>query len=397
MDSYFASVEQQANPTLRGKPIIVTGKPTIKTVVAAASKEAKKYGVKSAMSTWKAKQLCPEVTLVPGDPEKYEWVTKQFLSIFRKYTPRIEVFGIDEAFLDLTDMVDVLGSPVEIAEKIKSEIRAELGEYITCSIGIAKNKLLAKLASDINKPDGIKVIQEEDIESILDETPMTDLCGIDKGIKRRLQKLGIQDLKELGEVSEELLKKEFGIIGTQLKLMGQGKDLSPVRKAWHRDPVKSIGNSLTLPSHKRTPQKAFPILFQLCQKVGYRLRKHKMRGKTVKLLARNEDLEVIGKQKTVGQHTDDGNTIYSICKEIAEEMRFPAAPTMVGVRVSNLKDREDLSSHIFPGRRTREKVLQLMDSVNDERGAGSLYFARQLEAEGLLPSTGSFKRLSSLW
>src|SRR6056297_96566 len=139
MDSYFASVEQQANPNLRGKPIVVTGKPTIKTVVAAASREAKKAGVKSAMSTWKARELCPELTLVPGDPDKYEWITSNFFSILKSYSSRLEPFGIDEAFLDLTSSELSLGGPKTVAKDIKRKVRDQLGDFITCSVGVARN------------------------------------------------------------------------------------------------------------------------------------------------------------------------------------------------------------------------------------------------------------------
>lgn len=392
MDSYFASVEQQANPQLRGRPVVVTGKPTIKTVVAAASKEAKKFGIKSAMATWEARKLCPDLVLVPGDPDKYQWATEQFLFILRDYSPRLEVFGIDEAFLDVTEAATDGGESLEIAEKVQERISEELGNHVTCSVGIAKNKLLAKLASDMDKPEGTTLIAEEDVPRVLSSTPMTEMCGIGPRIKRRLNRLGIYDLIDLGKASESTLKNEFGVLGGRLKLMGQGKDPSPVTPAWQGEEVKSIGNSLTLPPYKRTIDKSLPVLFKLSQQVGYRLRSRDLMGKTVKLTVRDERYEVGGKQLTVGQYTDDGNRIYSGCQKIAASMRFPSTPTMVGVRVSNLKSRGSVPEDLFSENRARSRLLNLMDSINDEHGEETVYLAAQSGTEDLMPSTGAFRR-----
>lgn len=396
MDSYFASVEQQANPNLRGKPIVVTGKPTIKTVVAAASREAKKAGVKSAMSTWKARELCPELTLVPGDPDKYEWVTNNFFSILKSYSSRLEPFGIDEAFLDLTSSKLKLGSPKNIAKDIKQKVRDHLGECITCSVGIARNKLLAKLASDMDKPDGITLIKDDQIPDELERIALTDLNGIGWRVKERLNRLGIKTVPQLGEFPEKELKQEFGVNGAKLKMMGQGKDPSPVLPADYTEEVKSISNSLTLPDYKRTPGKALPVLFKLAQQVGYRLRKRGLVASTVKLFARDGEYHVRGKQLTLGRHVDDGSMIYSACLEIKCRLGFPLTPTLVGVKVSNFKKSDALTRPIFPERRERKKLLEVIDAVNEEYGQDTLYFAAQSGCEELLPSVGSFRRPGDL-
>ncbi len=396
MDSYFASVEQQANPKLRGRPIVVTGRPRITSVVAASSREAKKYGIKSAMNTWEARKLCPQVLLIPGNPAKYDWLSRQFLSILKKYTPRIEPFGIDEAFMNLTDRIAPDADPRDIAQQIKNKIQKRLGRWITCSIGIAGNKLLAKLASDLDKPDGVTLIEEKDIPDLLKRTPLTDLCGIGPRIERRLTLLGIENLHDLGRCPESKLRKEFGVIGSRLKLMGQGKDPSPVLPIWHKEPTKSVGNSLTLPRSKRTPQKAMPILFRLCQQVARRLRKKGFLGRTVKLITRDEDFITYGKQLTIKPETDDGNRIFRICNQIKETMNFPQRLTLIGVRVSSLRKKDQLSRSLFPAQRKREKLLRTIDSINQEYGNGTLYFAYQFKAGDILPSVGEFRSPGNL-
>ncbi|MFB6291009.1 MAG: DNA polymerase IV [Candidatus Bipolaricaulia bacterium] len=396
MDSYFASVEQQANPRLRGKPIVVTGKPTIKSVVAAASREAKEVGVESAMATWKARELCPDLTLVPGDPDRYEWITNNFFDILRTYSPKLEPFGVDEAFLDVTAKVKEYKSPVSLVESIKKDVREEFGGWITCSVGIARNKLLAKLASDMEKPNGMTWIKDEKIPDVLEEISLTDLNGIGSRTERRLNRLGISSVPELGEFPEKELKKEFGVNGARLKLMGQGKDPSPVLPASYEEEVKSVGNSSSLPGHKRSERKALPILFKLAQKVGYRLRKKGFMAGTIKLIVRDGEFDVNGKQITPGRYVDDGNLIYSTALKLKEKMGFPPTPTMVGVRASNLKPRDTLSRPLLPDRRNRECLLRVMDEVNEEYGEGTLYFAAQSGAEDLLPSVGEFKRPGDL-
>lgn len=396
MDSYFASVEQQANPNLRGKPIVVTGKPTIRSVVAAASKEAKKCGVESAMATWKARKKCSDLILVPGDPDRYEWLTNNFFDILQTYSPKLEPFGVDEAFLDVTAKMREFQSPINLVKQIKRDVEEEFGTWITCSVGIARNKLLAKLASDMEKPDGITRIRDDEISEVLEKISLTDLCGIGARTEKRLNRLGIDSVLELGNHPEKELKDEFGVDGARLKLMGQGKDPSPVLPASYEEEVKSVGNSLTLPDYKRTPRKALPVLFKLAQKVGYRLRKKELVAGTLKLIVRDSEFNIKGKQLTPGRYVDDGNLIYSFALEIKKELGFPTTPTMVGIRASKLRSKDSFPQPLLPDRRQREELLRVMDKINEEYGKGALYFAAQAGAEDLLPSVGEFKRPGDL-
>ncbi|MDA1038399.1 MAG: DNA polymerase IV, partial [bacterium] len=205
MNCYFASVEQQANPFLRGKPIGVTGKRTERSVVAAASIEAKRLGVKTAMSTWEAKRICPSIVLVHGDPEKYSHITHNFFSLFKEFTNKVEMFSVDEGFLDVTDEAEDYLGAVIMAQEIKHRLKEVCGERITASIGISQNKLMAKLASEFVKPDGLTVVKPNDVNDFLGFVELDDFCGIGKRIHHRLNLLNIFNVRELQACPPEKL------------------------------------------------------------------------------------------------------------------------------------------------------------------------------------------------
>ena len=241
-NAFFASVEQQCNPKLRGKPIAVIG--SGRTVVTTASYEARAFGVKTGMNTWEARQKCPHLIFVVGDNRKYTHTSSGIVRIFLEYTPLVEVFSIDEAFLDVTGSLRMFGSAERIAGLIKEEIRRQFG--LTCSIGIAPNKLLAKLASEMQKPDGLTVILPEDVSRTLERVPIEDLCGIGSRTHKQLALYGIQTCGDLGRFPVDILRRKFGIIGERLHCMGLGIDDSPVVPVEETEEVKSVGHSMTL-------------------------------------------------------------------------------------------------------------------------------------------------------
>jgi len=228
MDSYFASVEQQFNPYLRKRPIGVSRKPQDRTIIAAASKEAKKFGLKSGMPVWEATRLCPELVIVPGHPARYAYLTGRIFGLLKNFSPLFEPFSIDEGFLDITDVASRYGGPEEVAHQIKSEIRRALGEYITCSIGVGSSKTIAKIASEMRKPNGLFWIKENEVQNWFQKLSVETACGINKRLKAKLSIMDIYTLADLGKCDPSRLRQAFGIWGHYLHLIGQGRDPLPL-------------------------------------------------------------------------------------------------------------------------------------------------------------------------
>lgn len=365
MNAFFASVEQQINPDLRGKPIAVIGS-NERTVVTTASYEARAYGVKTGMTKYEAKRLCPHIILVAGDTSRYTDTCRRLVEIYRQYTPAVEVYSIDEAFLDVTGSIPLFGSAEVIAQKIKMDIRKSLGR-LTCSIGIAHNKLLAKLGSDMKKPDGLVIIRQEDVDTLLEHLPAKELCGIGPQIERRLSVMGIKTCGALGRASIRLLRNQFGVIGERLKLMAQGMDDSPVIPLEQEPDAKSVGHSMTLDRDVHDAETLERHILQLSEMVGRRLRRGGYAGRTVALTLRYSDFDTFTRRSTVGMHMNNSIDIYIIAKDILNSIRLQQPVRLVGVSVSNLtKDIAQIP--LFRHARAKQAATRTMDEINDRYG-----------------------------
>ncbi len=365
MDAYFASVEERCNPFLKGKPVIVSGDPDTRTTVATANYRAREYGIKSGMPLRKALRLCPDAEIVVGDSAKYLSTTSRLLEIFREFTPWVECYSIDEAFLDVTGTAELNGGEVETAKKIKERIKSELG--LTCSVGIAPNKLLAKLASDRMKPDGLTRIKAEEVPELFKDMPVEKLWGIGDKLALKLNSLGIRTCRELGDYPEEKLTDIFGIQGHILHCMGRGEYSSHVSLFSEEPECKSMGHSYTLFRDTSNPLLVKATLYRLCEQVGRRLRKDEYRGRTITLIVRLSDFETFARQKSIQNHTDDGGTIYNVALSIMETFRVKKPVRLVGVSVSSLvKGEKQLP--LFERDRKRERLLSATDRINDKFG-----------------------------
>lgn len=381
MNSYFASCEQQADPSLRGKPIVVSGKPHIRSVVASASKEAKKLGVKSGMSTWEAKKVCPSLIFIPGDPEKYIAITNKLFTIFHSFTPYVEFFSVDEAFLDVTSTSPLFGGAISIANSIKKHIKEEIGEWLTCSIGISFNKFLAKLASDLKKPDGLVIIDHNNLFTVLYSVDLTDFCGIGERIERRLNNLGIFTVSALAGTPVEILTQKFGIYGETLHNMSLGIDHSPIVPTFATPPPKSYSHAFTLPFDTRDFFSVKKTLYRLSEKVGRRLRHDGFGAKIIHLYLRFSDFDGFSRQKKLGRFVFDGKEIYKEALGL-----FPSslskAIRMIAVGVSDLSLQTLSPLPLFPEDRREQNLLKMMDLINDRFGEFTIGRASYL---GLLP------------
>lgn len=378
MNAFFASVEQQANPDLQGKPVAVVGSGH-RTVITTASYEARSFGVKTGMAIWEGKRACPELIIVVGDNKKYTDASRQIIAMMRQYTPLVEVFSIDEAFLDVTHSHALFGTAETIAHQLKKQIRHELG--LTCSVGIAPNKLLAKLASDMQKPDGLTVIAPDRIKEVLESVTIGDLCGIGRKLERQLNLLGIRNCGQLGRFPADILSRKFGIIGPRLRQMGQGIDNSPVVATEGDEQVKSIGHSMTLGKDIDTRQDILRYLLQLSEMVGRRARRYGVTGRTVSIYIRFADFFTnIQKQTTLGSYISQSGAIYKTAVRLLDSMEISQPVRLLGVCLSNLEYQEQQPS-LFAEERRQEQLARAMDTVNDRFGDFKVTFGSMLDTE----------------
>lgn len=376
MNAFFASVEQRTNPALRGKPVAVIGSAE-RTVVTTASYEARSWGVKTGMNKYEAKRCCPPLIFVVGNNRKYIDTSVRVLEILKHYSPTVEVYSIDEAFVDLSG-VDIFGTPEELAGSVKERIRAELG--LTCSVGIAPNKLLAKLASDMEKPDGLVVIGPDEVAGVLEELPVGELWGIGPRLTAHLRAMGVRTCGELGRFPVSILRKRFGIIGERLKLMGRGVDTGPVVPLGTDEDAKSVGHSMTLPSDISERRVIKRYLLKLSEMVAARARRHGLTGSKVCLTIRYPDFYTFGRMKTLAGPTNDTHTIYRAAVSVLQSIRLRSAVRLLGISISGIT-KGPLQIPLFDMDRRRESLLKALDSVNGHFGDFTLTWGTLFERE----------------
>lgn len=394
MNAYFASVEQASNPALRDKPVAVGGGVGGKrSIVAAASYEAKARGVKTAMPAWEALKICPDLIIVSGDMSKYIYTSNEIIKILKTYTDLVEVFSIDEAFLDVTDTMQRFGGAFGLAKDIKRKIKERF--RLTCSIGVSHNKFLAKLAGELQKPDGLVIIKPEDVPNKLIDIPVATLCGVGRKIEKYLHELGIYNFGDLNKYPRLKLVKRFGTVyGEQLYHMGQGLGSDNVCPESYRPDAKSMGHSYTLPKAS-TLEEAKTYLLRLSEQVGRRLRKHKYRGNVIHVSVGFGSFKFWGKQIKIEDYVDDGYKIFKIAQQMVEkhidkkrsnEIRF------VGVTVANLIHNLDQIS-IFEKEEKEKRLLVAVDEINDRYGENCVERAGIMQAV-LQPKSGMAPRQS---
>jgi len=366
MNAFFASVEQAANPALRGKPIVVCGQG--RTVVTTASYEARKLGVKTAMNLYEARRACPEVILVYGDTNKYVAASHQIHKILLEYTDLVEVFSIDECFVDVSRLCKKEGDAKRIALEIKTKIKEKLG--LLCSVGIGPNKVVAKIACKMQKPDGLVEITEENISKVFENLDLDKLQGVGVGskISQKLNSLGIKTAGDLGRAPLELLMHHFGIIGRYLKNVGLGEDNSPVKKYFEYEQAKSIGHSRTLDINTWDIAVIKAYIMMLSEKVGARLRASKMEGSTVNFFVRYGDFTHFSVQHNLKTPIKNSCDIYSqALKLFGNCLPLKKAVRMLGVSISGLC-KESTQGHLFAEFGKKDKAERVFDGINKEYG-----------------------------
>jgi DNA polymerase IV len=370
MNAFFASVEQRSNPALRGKPMAVIGSKH-RGVILSPSYEARAFGVKTGMTYGEAKKACSNIALVPADSAKYSHACEGLLAIWKDFTPLVEMFSIDEAFLDVTGCEELLGDPVQIAIRIKERVWNEAG--LTCSIGIAPNKLLAKLGSDMQKPDGLVLITPDDVADVLEDLPVKELCGIGPNLTCALAAMGIHTCGELGRAPLRQLTARFGIVGERLHDMGLGLDDDPVIPLAEQDEEesKSMGHSMTFDEDCSDIGVIERHILQLSEKVGRRLRRGSYSGRTVSLTLRYADFHTFSKQKRLHHAINHGLDVHATATALLHEIKLQQAVRLVGVSVSSL-ERNASQVPLFVEERKRKFIAEAMDEINDQYGEFSV-------------------------
>lgn len=365
-DSFFASVEQQDNPKLRGKPIGVTAT-NGRTCIIASSREAKVLGIKTGTRSWEAEKIYPKIILVPANFVKYWKISRKFINICKDYSPYVEVFSLDELFMDITKTEHLFGDVKTIIERIKTRIHNEIGEYITVSIGISHNKLLAKLASGLKKPNGVYMITKENLDSVYEKAQLTDVCGIGERIKLRLNAIGIYTLLQLRRTPLLALISEFGNVeGQILKDIGLGYDGSPIIPYTEAPEVKSVGRNYCLSQNEYDMQKVFQNFYELCEEVGIKLRRLNKKARTVGFSLRG-NIDIHGR-KTYKEYFASGKEIFERCLSGSKVTPWKGNYIrQISVWASNLEDSNRVPLSLFDIEK-KSRLTQAIDKINEKFG-----------------------------
>jgi DNA polymerase IV len=372
LDAFYASVEVLDNPSLRGRPVIVGGDPGARGVVSAASYEARRFGVNSAMPLRTAARLCPRGVFLPGRPERYRELSTQVMRIFASYTPLIEPISLDEAFLDVTASAAAFGDGETIARQIKDRVRAEAG--LVVSVGVATNKLCAKVASDLRKPDALVVVPPGDESAFLAPLPVSRLWGVGPSAREALADLGVSTIGQLAAVGEATLRRRFGSHGAELARRALGIDPSPVVPT--HEP-KSIGHEHTFERDVIDPERLELLLLDLADSVAARLRHHGLAAGAVQLKLRYEGFETLTRQATLPRQTRESEPLYEAAVALLRGTLQPGRGVrLVGLTAIGLSGSQQLT--LFDDPRRADRVAASIDAVRSRFGERAITRARLL-------------------
>lgn len=387
MDAFYASVEVRDRPELAGKPVVVGGNPDSRGVVCSATYEARKFGVKAAMPLAHAKRLCPQAIFLPGRHERYAEISRSLLLLFRSFTPRVEPLSLDEAFLDVAGCERLFGDGPAIGRAIKEKVRAETG--LVASVGVSFNKFLAKLASDLEKPDGFTVIRREDVDRVLPPLPVARLWGVGPKTAAVLESSGWRTIGDLRRAGPERLRSRIGDLADHLLALAYGQDSRSVESGGE---AKSIGAERTFARDLTKIEEMEAELLALAEDVGTRVRADGVRGRTVQLKIRYHDFRTLTRRRTLAAPTDITREIYEAARTLLRE-RVPLARARVrllGVQISQLGRAGEGQGLLFgEEERGRERRLdRALDALRDRLGDDAVVRARTMEGKESSPPTG---------
>ena len=386
MDAFYASVEQRDDPSLRGKPVIVGGTGN-RGVVSAASYEAREFGVHSAMPTYRARELCPQGVYLRGDMARYTRESRRIFEIFRDFTPDVEGLSLDEAFLDLSGSERLLGPAREVGVALRRRVRAEVG--LAVSVGIAPVKLVAKIASDAAKPDGLLEVAREDVRTFLDPLPVRRIWGVGAVAEQRLQRLGLATVGDVARADAQWLAREFGDWGGELARLARGEDVREVEP--YRDAV-SYSEENTFASDVADPRELEATLLSHAESVARRLRRDGLRARTIVLKWRFGRRRAPGpggyplhtRRVTLAEPSDDGDVLAREAAALLRRGALDEPVRLLGVGATNLVG-EDAQLALFETEsehaRKRKELNRAVDALTDRFGRDAVIRGGQASAE----------------
>jgi len=367
LDAFFAAVEQRDNPELMGKPVIVGGRPDSRGVVATCSYEARKFGIRSAMPLAQARRLCPGAAFLPVAMSRYQEASRQVFQIFSTYTPVIEPLSIDEAFLDLTGCSSVFGSMEDIARQIKSRIKSEVG--LNISVGISYNKFLAKLATELGKPDGLRVITCSDTAAVLNPLPVSYLWGVGEKSRQQLQRMGINTIGELAEMRPEALERNMGPHARIYWELAHGIDRRVVEAGHKR---KSVGREITFQHDIDDNTELETVLLDLAGQVSRRLRQQDIGARTITLKLRYSDFKTLTRRITLPLAASSQDAIYHAANDLFKKVfGLGGSIRLLGIYASGLEPASNVvQGDLFASEQVNKNdtLDQALDKIRDRFG-----------------------------
>ncbi len=378
MDAFYASVEILDNPALRGLPVVVGGDCN-RGVVCAASYEARKFGIHSALPMLTAKKLCPHGVFLPVRMARYQEISRRIMEIFLRFTPLVEPLSLDEAFLDVTASQRLMGRAEDIAIQIRTLVRDSTG--LTVSAGVGTSKLVAKIASDLNKPDGLTIVPPGQEEVFLAPLPIGRLWGVGKTTREALALIGVRTIGDLSRIPPAILTAKFGKAGLLMHESARGIDLRPVEP---RQEAKSIGHEETFAEDLRDKKMIEQELLALCLKVGKRTRDKGLAGRTVTIKVKYRDFAQVTRSLTLPEPVADDKSLYQTGRMLLAKTEITLRPIrLLGISLSNLIPAETSGQlSLFGQSRTRLKDCRLykaIDTISDRYGSGSIVPAALVE------------------
>lgn len=378
MDAFYASIEILDNPALRGRPVVVGGDCN-RGVVCAASYEARKFGVHSALPIFTARKLCPHGVFLPVRMARYQEISSQIMEIFQRFTPLVEPLSLDEAFLDVTASQRLMGAAEDIAIQIRALVKETIG--LTVSAGVGTSKLVAKIASDLNKPDGLTIVPVGQEEAFLSPLPIGRLWGVGRTTREALALIGIKTIGDLRRMPTAILTAKFGKAGLMLQESAQGIDFRPVEP---RQEAKSIGHEETFTDDLRDKKRLEQELLALCLKVGKRARNHGLVGRTVTIKVKYRDFVQVTRSLTLPEPVANDKSLYQTGCLLLAKTEIGLRPIrLLGISLSNLTPTEASGQlALFGQSQTKAKDCRLykaIDAISDRYGCGSIVPATLVE------------------